>query len=253
MVSLSAKDISVVIDGKEIVRDATLSVTGGELVVVIGPNGAGKSTLVKAMAGSIEPNAGEILLDDRKLSDLSTTERARKLSYLPQARSLAWPLFVEDMVALGRHPWGATSHRLGNRDVEAVAQAIKVVDIDHLRKRRTDTLSGGEMARAHLARCLTTEAPLLLADEPLTALDPLHQWQCMAIFKDFVDQGGGALIVMHDLTLAARFASRLVWMADGNIVADGPPSDTMTEARLADVYGVHARVDEGGVTVLGAI
>ena len=131
--------------------------------------------------------------------------------------------------------------------------AIAQCDLAALAERDTDTLSGGELARVHCARAFASETPLLIADEPVAALDPRHQFRVMDIVRQFVAKGGGALVVLHDIALAARYASRMVWMQEGRIIADGPPEETLTEQRLAEVYGVRARVDGAVVEIEGAL
>jgi iron complex transport system ATP-binding protein len=119
--------------------------------------------------------------------------------------------------------------------------------------RRTDTLSGGELARVHCARAFATGAPLLIADEPTAALDPRQQLRILDLVRRFVAQGGGALVVLHDIALAARYATRLLWMCGGKIVADGPTGDTLTAERIASVYGVQARILADGVILDGPL
>ena len=253
MANLVANAVSVTIDNANLLSDASITVSPGEFVALVGPNGAGKSTLLKAMTGTEAPTSGTVTLNDQPIASLSSQDRARTLAYLPQQRSVAWPLSVKDVVALGRYAWGGVPGNLSAIDEQAIQKALDAVDLHAFAHRRTDTLSGGEMARVHLARCLAAETPLILADEPLVSLDPLHQWQSMQIFADYVANGGGALVVLHDLALAARFASRIVWLNKGKIVADGSPIETVTEQRLADVYGVKAQINNGIPHIEGII
>ncbi|TKD53290.1 ABC transporter ATP-binding protein [Sphingomonas baiyangensis] len=257
MAELSATGIGVTADGQAIVSEADLRLAPGELVVLLGPNGAGKTSLLRAAIGLARPASGSATIGGRDVFATPPAERARMLAYLPQARALAWPQSVRDVVALGRFAHGAAPGRLGAADAAAVARAIDAADLAHLADRSTATLSGGEVARVHLARALAAEAPLIVADEPVASLDPRHQHRVMTLLRGFVAAGGGALVVLHDLDLAARHADRLVWMAGGRIVADGPPAATMTSDRIAAVYGVAARVLDTGagrhVIVEGAL
>jgi iron complex transport system ATP-binding protein len=132
-----------------------------------------------------------------------------------------------------------------------VDRAVDACGLAALADRAADTLSGGELARVHVARAFAAETPMVVADEPVASLDPRHQHGIMALFRGHVDRGGGALVVLHDLDLAARYADRLVWMQGGALVADGPVAETMTAGRIAEVYGVLARVDGGHVMVEG--
>lgn len=236
----------------EIIADAGVSVAPGELVVLLGPNGAGKTTLLRLLLGLTPCDAGYAEIDGTSVQRLTPAERARRISYLPQVRPVAWPARVRDIVALGRFAYGAAT-RLTGRDAAAVDRAIAACGLAALTDRAADTLSGGEAARMHLARALAAEAPIIVADEPVASLDPLHQHRVLALLAQFVADGGGALVVLHDLDLAARYADRLVWMTGGRIVADGPVADTMTADRIADIYGVAARMTRDGVTVTGPL
>ena len=196
------------------------------------------------------------MLAGRDPAHLNPAERARRIAYLPQARPLAWPLRVRDVVALGRFAHGAAPGRLGTDDAAAVSRALASCGLTPLAERLSSTLSGGELARMHVARAMAAEAPLLLADEPTAALDPLHQHQVMRLVRACADAGRGVLVVTHDTAQAARIADRLVWMAAGRLVADGSPEATLTAERLAEVYGVRASVrriaEDWLVTVEGA-
>ena len=249
--TLVAQGIGVEADGVMLVSEADLTVAPGELVVLLGPNGAGKTSLLRAAIG-LGTATGSATLDGQPTAAMTPANRARALSYLPQMRPLAWPVRVRDVVALGRFAHGVTLGRLSVGDAEAVERALLRCDLIALADRATDTLSGGELARVHLARALAAEAPLIVADEPVAALDPRHQHRVMGLLRDFVRGGGGALAVLHDLALAAAYADRLVWMKDGRVVAEGPVRETMTVERIAQVYGVRARVIDGDVLIDGA-
>ncbi len=238
-----------------LLHDATLTLAPGELVALLGPNGAGKTTLLRTALGLLPATSGSVTLDDRPLSELSAAERARAVAYLPQVREIAWTVRSRDVVALGRFAHGATLGRLSPTDAAAVERALADCDLLPLADRRADTLSGGEAARMHLARALAGDAALVLADEPVAALDPLHAHRVLGLLRDATRAGQGVLTVLHDLNLAAAYADRLVWMADGRIVADGPVADTLTPERIREVYGVAATVslDPPSVVVLGPI
>lgn len=230
-----------------LLHDATLILAPGEVVALLGPNGAGKTTLLRTALGLLPATSGAVTLGDRPLSELSAAERARAVAYLPQQREVAWPVAVRDVVALGRFAHGATLGRLSPADAAAVERALADCDLLALADRRTDTLSGGEAARMHLARALAGDAALVLADEPVASLDPLHAHRVLGLLRDATRAGPrknrqGILTVLHDLNLAAAYADRLVWMADGRIVADGSVADTLTAERVRTVYGVEATV-----------
>ena len=253
MAELLTRDLIVRAGKAMLVDRASIRLVPGELVALLGPNGAGKTSLLRAALGLEKRTLGLATLDGIDSEHLSPMQRARRVAYLPQQRPLAWPNTVRDVVALGRFAYGAAPGRLGADDAEAVDRAIERCDLAAFRNRQTDTLSGGELARVHCARAFAADAPLLVADEPVAALDPRHQFRIMDIIADFVANGGGALVVLHDIALAARYATRMVWMKDSRIIADGSPEETLTPGRLAEVYGVSAHVDGRSVTIDGAL
>jgi iron complex transport system ATP-binding protein len=244
---LALDDVSVRLAGTQLLRGVSLRLDAGELLGLIGPNGAGKSTLVKAIAQLLSYR-GRIRLEGEDLARLSARKRARRLAYLGQEDQLQWPIGVYDLVALGRHPYrgswwrGAGVPALG--DQRAIEAALHATDTWGLRERRVTELSGGERARVRLARALVVEAPLLLADEPVAALDPLHQLKVLERLRSHCASGGVAIVVMHDLTLASRFCDRLLLLDRGRIVASGPRTRVLTEAALGQVYGIRAVVGE---------
>lgn len=253
MTELVTENMSVSSGGARLLLSASLRLAPGELVALLGPNGAGKTTLLRAALGLTRLDSGSAALGGASIVAMSAIQRSQMVAYLPQIRPLAWPNVVRDVVALGRFSHGAALGRLRGVDADAVTHAIEACDITHLADRKTDTLSGGELARVHCARAFAAQAPLLVADEPVAALDPRHQFRVMDLIRAYVSAGGGALVVLHDVALAARYADRLVWMKDGAIVADGPPSETLSSQRLADIYGVRARVSALNVEIEGAL
>ena len=251
MTELIAENLTLAAKDAVLVEGASLQLTCGEFVVLLGPNGAGKTSLLRACLGLTRPVSGRARLDGQDTARLSPMQRARSVAYLPQIRQLAWPNIVRDVVALGRFSHGAELGKLRGVDADAVERAIQSCDLSHLADRQADTLSGGELVRMHCARVFATEAPLLIADEPIAALDPRHQFRILDLIAGFVKRGGGALVVLHDIDLAARYASRLIWMQHGKIVADGPPEKTLTPERIEAIYGVRARIDGIRVEIEG--
>jgi iron complex transport system ATP-binding protein len=239
-VKLEARDISVAIGDRRIVDGVSIAVSSGEIVGLIGPNGAGKSTLLRAVLGLIGKSSGKITLDDADFLAMPARERARAVAFLPQDRRVEWRLPAGDVVMLGRYPHQSGFGGPSPEDQAAVDRALGAVDAAALFDRPVAVLSGGERTRVLLARALAVEAPLLLVDEPIAALDPYHQLHVMEILRDRARAGGGVLAVIHDLALASRFMDRLVLMNEGWIVADGPPAEVLTPARLAQVYRIDA-------------
>ena len=242
MAELAVDRLCVSLGGREVVRDASWRLAAGELVALLGANGAGKTTVLRGVLGLTPRASGEVRVGADDPVRMSPPTRARCIAYLPQVRPLAWPVRVWDVVALGRFAYGTAPDRLRAADEEAVARAVRACDLERFVERSCTTLSGGELARVHVARALAADAPFLLADEPTAALDPRHQHQVMQLLRAGADAGRGVLVVMHDAALAARVADRLLWMAGGRIVADGSPEATLTPARMAEVYGVRAVV-----------
>ena len=244
---LSLVGVGVRLGGRPLLRDLSLAVESGELMGLIGPNGAGKSTLIKAVA-QLLPHGGEILFRGRPLNRMPPRERATQVAYLSQEGQLQWPISVQDLVALGRHPyrgsWWRGSGAASAEDQRAIRSALLATDVWDLRERPVDTLSGGERARARLARALAVEAPLLLADEPVAALDPRHQLQVMELLRGHCRGGASALVVLHDLTLASRFCDRLLLLHEGRQVAAGRVDAVLTDETLRSAYGIRALMGE---------
>jgi iron complex transport system ATP-binding protein len=235
---LEAAGITVHARGRAIVDGAGLSVAPGELVGLIGPNGAGKSTLLRAMLGLTPRLSGNVTLDGADFAAMPARDRARAVAFLPQDRRVEWRLTARDVVMLGRYPHQAGFGRATSADRDAVARAIAAVEGEALLDRPVAVLSGGERTRILLARALAVEAPILLADEPIAALDPYHQLHVMEILQARARAGAGVLAIIHDLALAARFMDRLVLMHQGRCLADGPPAHALTPERLATVYRI---------------
>jgi iron complex transport system ATP-binding protein len=237
---LTAQDLNVTLAGRLVLRDVTLALSPGHLVALVGPNGAGKTTLLRALAGLV-PSSGAIDVGGTALSSLSLRQRARRFAYLPQGHIVHWPLPARDIVALGRYPHGATDPaRLTAKDTEAVLRAMQAADVVEFSERRVTELSGGERSRVALARVLAVEAPVILADEPTSSLDPRHQIDVMKTLRVAADQGALVMVVTHDLGLAARFADTLLVLSDGRLVSQGAPNEALSESIIGEVFRISA-------------
>lgn len=222
---------------KAVLCEASLALRRGEVTAIIGPNGAGKSSLLACLAGLRVPGSGTVMLGDAPLAQIPAPERARAIGFLPQVAEVNWDIDVATLVSLGRLPhqgrWGA-----GAADEAAIAAALAATDTAQFARRVVSTLSGGERARALLARVLAGEPQFLLADEPLANLDPRHQFESLALLRGVAQRGAGVVVVLHDLAHALRVADRVVLMQEGRIIADDAPAAVLTPERIAGAYGV---------------
>jgi iron complex transport system ATP-binding protein len=242
MTLLGASDVSVAFNGHKVVDRVSVTLARGELVGLIGPNGAGKTTLIRTLAGVLAPTAGTVRFDGRPIADMPRRELARRLAYMAQGADCHWPLTVERVVALGRLPHLAPWQRPGEDDRRAIRAALEAADMTGFAGRRATSLSAGERARALLARALAVEPAALLADEPVAALDPGHQLDLMTLLHRRARDGAAVVVVLHDLSLAARFCHRLVLLHRSRVLAEGAPETVLTAATLAEAYGIEALI-----------
>ena len=235
---VEARGVAVRLGGARVLDRLDLAVADGELVGLIGPNGAGKTTLLKTLAGLAAPERGRVLLRGESLAGMDRFRRARTIAYLAQDGRPNWPVDVRTLVGLGRLPHLRPWRGPGAADREAVARAMAECRIAALADRPATELSGGERARVLLARALAGDPGLLLADEPTAGLDPAHQLDAMALLAGLAQAGRAVVAVLHDLTLAARYCTRLALLHQGRILADGRERDVLTPDLLARCYGI---------------
>ncbi|WP_291813985.1 heme ABC transporter ATP-binding protein [Cellulomonas sp.] len=231
---LRAEGVRVAYGAHTVLDGVDLEVAAGEVVALVGPNGAGKSTLLSVLGGDPRPDAGRVLLDGVELQAQDLRRLARRRAVMLQETRLSFPFRVEEVVHMGRHPWRGTPQEDG--DDAVVAAAMSDADVVHLAARTFPTLSGGEKARTSFARTLAQQAPVLLLDEPTAALDVRHQEALLARVRHAAQEGAAVVVVLHDLTLAAAWADRVVVLADGRVRADGAPADVLTSDLLSAVY-----------------
>jgi iron complex transport system ATP-binding protein len=247
---LAVHGLHVALGGRPVLAGIDLVFEPGAITALVGPNGAGKSTLLACLAGLRRPDRGEVRLGEQAIDSLSSSERARSVALLPQGSEAHWNLDVRSVVALGRLPW--RDYRRAASD-PAVERAMARADVAHLAGRGVQDLSGGERARVLLARALAVEAPWILADEPLAGLDLLHQVEAIAAFRQEADAGVGVVLVLHDLTLAARAADHIVVLDAGQVAASAAPGAVFTEALMEGVYGVkvlNERLSDGAPAIV---
>jgi len=240
---LRARGVAVDVAGRRILDGVDLALAAGEMLVLVGPNGAGKSTLLSVLAGDRAPTVGTVELDGAVLGSWPVAERARRRSVLTQSNEVSFPFPVRDVVRMGRAPW--RRHPLSARDDAAVAEALEAGEVSAFADRPVTALSGGERARAAFARSFAQECPIALLDEPTASLDIRHQHRVLARTRERVNAGGAAVIVLHDLGLAAAYADRIALLDDGRVAAAGPPRDVLDAELLSRVYRHPIEVVDG--------
>jgi iron complex transport system ATP-binding protein len=233
-VMMSATGVSVAYGGIPVLAEVDIEVRAGEVLALVGPNGAGKSTLLSVLSGDVSPSAGEVTVDGAPLGSWSTIELAMRRAVLLQQVGMSFPFTVLQMVRMGRAPWAGLEAE--DRDDDVVYDAMVATDVLQFAERVFMSLSGGERARAALARVLAQEAPVLLLDEPTAALDIRHQEQVLALARERAAKGDAVVVVMHDLGLAAAHSDRVVILSHGRIRAVGSPDQVMTAELLGEVY-----------------
>jgi iron complex transport system ATP-binding protein len=228
---------------RDVVHDVSLSLPAGAVTAIVGPNGSGKSTLLRGMARLLRPRAGRVTLDGHDIAQLSGSNLAKKVGLLPQGPVAPEGLTVGDLVRRGRYPHRSWYQRWTQTDEAVVREALAQVQLlEHVHD-PLDQLSGGQRQRAWLAMVLAQNTPHLLLDEPTTYLDLAHAVDMMTVVRDIAHAGGRTVIcVLHDLTLAARFADHIVVMRHGRVAAQGKPIEVLTASLLADAFGLRATV-----------
>jgi len=241
--ALELSDVTLAYDDRTVVHELSLALPRGGVSVVVGANACGKSTLLRAMARLLAPREGTVLLDGRAIAELSTRDVARVLGLLPQTPVAPEGIAVADLVGRGRYPHQGWFRRWSADDDAAVASALAATDTLELADRPVDELSGGQRQRVWIAMALAQQTDVLLLDEPTTFLDVTHQIEVLDLLTDLNRERGTTIVmVLHDLNLAARYATHLVAMRDGRLHSHGAPQDVVTEQMVAEVFGMRSRV-----------
>jgi iron complex transport system ATP-binding protein len=233
-VVMRAEGVSVAYGGFPVLDEVDLDVRAGEVLALVGPNGAGKSTLLSVLSGDVEPSAGTVTVDGGPLGSWSTVELAMRRAVLLQQVAMSFPFTVLQAVRMGRAPWAGQDEE--ELDDQIVHEAMASTDVLQFAERVFMSLSGGERARAALARVLAQQAPILLLDEPTAALDIRHQEEVLSLARLQAERGDAVVVVMHDLGLAAAHADRVVILSHGRVRAVGAPDEVMTAELLGEVY-----------------
>lgn len=247
---LCARNVTLHRARRAVIHAVSAHISRGEVLGILGPNGTGKSSLLQALAGVLPLHSGQVDLDGRALGDWPSLQRARRIALLPQGRDCAWPIVARELVLLGRLPHRAAWAAVSAADEAAVATALQATDAAAFAQRAVDTLSTGELARVLLARALATGADYLLADEPTAGLDPAATLRVCELLKAQSRAGCGVVVVMHELTLAARHCDRLLLLHEGALLAEGTPAQVLTTPNLATVYGIAAHLGEDAAGAL---
>lgn len=242
--SLRSENVSVELGGRVTLDGFSFEARPGDFVAVVGANGAGKSTTLKVLAGLLAPKTGTVTLDGASIADVSAADFGRRIAYLPQERTVHWALKSERVVALGRLPHRSFSAGESDKDRAAIARAMQRMDVAALKDRPVSMLSGGERARVLVARTLAQEAQYLIADEPTAGLDPAHTLALFEELRRLSVDGHGVIAAMHDLSLAARYATAIVLMKDGRCLASGPPREILSSGNLKRAFAIDAIVTE---------
>jgi iron complex transport system ATP-binding protein len=243
---LEAKNISIKYGERLAVQSVSLRVEAGKIVAILGPNGAGKSTLLRALNGSVATEGGQVLLNQKSLDGFARRTVARHIAVVAQEADVRFPVSVFEFVMGGRYAWSSTSAWgwENERDVEIAEEAIRETELIGFESRLMNELSGGERQRAVVARALATEAKTFLLDEPTANLDLAHQATMLRLIRKRCDQDqSAAVVVTHDVNLAAEFSDQVMLLQTGKTIAFGPPRDVLTATLLQMVFDLRVLVD----------
>lgn len=235
---LRAESVTLRYDVRTISTDLSVEIADGSFTVIVGPNACGKSTLLRALSRLLIPTSGRVILDGRQIGERPAKEVARRLGLLPQSATAPDGITVADLVARGRYPHQSFLRQWSRADEAAVTDAMRATRVDTLAERAVDELSGGQRQRVWIAMVLAQDTPILLLDEPTTFLDIAHQIELLDLLAELNAQGRTVVAVLHDLNQACRYASHLVAMKDGAIVAEGGPSAIVTAELVEAVFGL---------------
>ena len=239
--NIEIKGLDFSYSGERILKDITLDIEGNQCVAILGPNGAGKSTLIQCINRLLKPQQGTICINGVNINTLSRKELAQQLSYIPQTTLPMFSLQVFDMLLMGRRPH--ISWRNSEKDKDKVIESMKLLNIEYLATRPFNELSGGMQQKVIIARAIVQETPIILLDEPISNLDIRHQFEVMNIVRRLIDTKKIlALMVIHDLNIAAGYADKIIIMNEGKIVFYGPPGEVLSKDNISSVYGVDAHV-----------
>ncbi|AKB78668.1 Vitamin B12 ABC transporter, ATPase component BtuD [Methanosarcina horonobensis HB-1 = JCM 15518] len=242
---LKVNNVEFAYNSIPVLENVSMELNPAEVLGIVGPNGTGKSTLIRCIDQILNPKSGSILLDNHNISKMTRMEIARKMGYVPQSITGVFPASVIDTVLMGRRPY--LGWKSGKEDLDYVLEVLELLGMMEFAMRDINEISGGQQQKVLIARALAQKANILLLDEPTSNLDIRHQLEVMEIMKNIVkDKGISAIMALHDLNLASRYADRIVMMKDGKIFAAGNPASVLTVENIKQVYGVRALVKDDG-------
>ena len=242
---LGVHDISVRYREHEVLRDVSLTLSEGRIIVLLGANGAGKTTLIKALNGTVPISSGSVSLDGRQIAELSRREIARHIAVVAQENETRFPVTVLEFVLSGRFVHGNAFGWESDEDLEYAKNALADCDLGGFGTRLMNHMSGGERQRVVLARALATGAKILLLDEPTANLDLAHQAMMFRLVRErCVQSNYSAIVITHDLNLASEFADEIIMLDRGCIAASGPPREVLTAENVNSIFGVNVLLDE---------
>lgn len=239
---LHVESVTIGYDKRVISRELSVAIPDESFTVIVGPNACGKSTLLRGLSRLLKPSAGRVVLDGADIHSFKTKEVARRVGLLPQSSIAPEGITVGDLVARGRYPHQGFARQWTEADEHAVLRAMDQTGVTDLSSRLVDELSGGQRQRVWVAMALAQHTSIMLLDEPTTFLDITHQIELMELFTDLHHVGHTLVAVLHDLNHAARYATHLIAMKDGRVVAEGPPAEIVTADLVHDVFGLRCLV-----------
>ncbi|WP_329194093.1 MULTISPECIES: ABC transporter ATP-binding protein [unclassified Streptomyces] len=242
---LTARNVTLGYDQRVIAEDLSVEIPDNSFTVIVGPNACGKSTLLRALSRMLKPSAGQVLLDGQAIASMPAKKVAKTLGLLPQSSIAPDGITVADLVSRGRYPHQGLLRQWSQQDEQVVAESMAATGVAELAGRAVDELSGGQRQRVWIAMALAQQTPLLLLDEPTTYLDIQHQLDVLDLCAELHENQGRTLVaVLHDLNHAARYATHLIALRGGVVVAEGPPAEVVTAALVEEVFGLRCQIIE---------
>ncbi|WP_047043907.1 ABC transporter ATP-binding protein [Vibrio mexicanus] len=236
-------EVEVIRDERTILSIPNLTISSDQFTVILGHNGSGKSTLVNLLSNQFSAEKGQVTLNDKRVAEFSSKQLAQQVAYLPQKLPEVAGLTVRELVRLGRYPWRGVFGRWNQQDAQIINKAMMMTGVESYAESLADQLSGGERQRAWVSMLLAQQSDILILDEPTSALDIQHQYQLMALLKDLNEQTGkGIIVIIHDLNLALKYASRVIALKGGKVFFEGETENLHNESLLSELYSTPVKL-----------